>query len=499
LADDIVASAVQSQVVLLFGGRQAGKTTLLQLISRRSLEAAKGASEYAPIVVSVYVDLLGLAYDAGPSEFYRLLLHAAVTSSERYFGACSTTEVGDVTFTHERFAIALRELASATGGRVVKFLFLLDESKRVLGNRFPRGFQDNLFSLLYGGTADLGDHLALVFCGAQELYALFEDETSPIASRAAIRLVTNLQQADVASLLASVLASSTVSDVKRLAEIAFIETGGHAGVSSRLAKYTAEMTMLELASYEECCTRYRDNYVQLFRHWNLRLTPEARVIVETLRTTSTLSLHETATALEEKGFDRFVADRVWEELQFVGVARREGSQLGKTNAAYWRYIAHFVSNERNSVIRDEWSLIEETETALRRLVTTKFSAAWPDQVEANMQKILAADWAKLQELRSRSDRYYPYAKDKVHRDIMECLYLGQIGQLIISSHGWPLFQPLFRDKRHVQDLLASISPVRNDRAHFATVPEKELQRCRIACDDLLVIIERELGTVESIS
>ena len=109
-----------------------------------------------------------------------------------------------------------------------------------------------------------------------------------------------------------------------------------------------------------------------------------------------------------------------------------------------------------------------------------------------MQQILGEDWAKLEAILTRSRKRYPYAKDKRERDILECMYLGQLGNLMLSSRSWTLFQPFFRDKRHLQDMLAAISPVRNDSAHFVTVPDKELQRCRIACDVLLVIIEKAL-------
>jgi hypothetical protein len=54
---------------------------------------------------------------------------------------------------------------------------------------------------------------------------------------------------------------------------------------------------------------------------------------------------------------------------------------------------------------------------------------------------------------------------------------------------------MFRDKRELEDMTNAIMPVRNDRAHFSTVPSKELERCRIACDDLLVISERELDAM----
>src|SRR3546814_11132566 len=95
-----------------------------------------------------------------------------------------------------------------------------------------------------------------------------------------------------------------------------------------------------------------------------------------------------------------------------------------------------------------------------------------------MQEVLKNDWAKLESTKARSDKYYPYANDKSQREIVECMYLGQLVSLILSQRAWPLFQHLFRDKRHLQDMLSAISPVRNDRAHFEAVPAKDLLRCK---------------------
>jgi hypothetical protein len=69
-------------------------------------------------------------------------------------------------------------------------------------------------------------------------------------------------------------------------------------------------------------------------------------------------------------------------------------------------------------------------------------------------------------------------------------YLGQLGDLMISNASWHLFQTLFRDKRELQDMLSDIMPVRNDFAHFRTVPDRELDRCRIRCEDLLAILAK---------
>jgi len=62
---------------------------------------------------------------------------------------------------------------------------------------------------------------------------------------------------------------------------------------------------------------------------------------------------------------------------------------------------------------------------------------------------------------------------------------------------WDMFKGFFRDKRQLEDLLNAIKPVRNDLAHFRAVPAKELDRCRIAADDLVAILEREVESRDS--
>ncbi len=84
----------------------------------------------------------------------------------------------------------------------------------------------------------------------------------------------------------------------------------------------------------------------------------------------------------------------------------------------------------------------------------------------------------------------PRSRESRETPILDCLYLGQLGQLMLSNESWHLFKHLFRDKRELQDLLGAVSPVRNDCAHFRNVPDKELSRCAVACDDILAIVAR---------
>ena len=59
-----------------------------------------------------------------------------------------------------------------------------------------------------------------------------------------------------------------------------------------------------------------------------------------------------------------------------------------------------------------------------------------------------------------------------------------------AGPAWELFRDMFRDKRQLEDLVKAVTPVRNDRAHFRIVPERELDRCRLACEDLTAMVTR---------
>jgi len=75
-------------------------------------------------------------------------------------------------------------------------------------------------------------------------------------------------------------------------------------------------------------------------------------------------------------------------------------------------------------------------------------------------------------------------------DILKFCYFGHLAQLMKSGEGWALFRGSFRDTRQLEDLVASIIPVRNDGAHFRAVPQTELSRCRVAISDFETLLAR---------
>ena len=82
------------------------------------------------------------------------------------------------------------------------------------------------------------------------------------------------------------------------------------------------------------------------------------------------------------------------------------------------------------------------------------------------------------------------------RDKRALTLLGAVGVVILLA--FAIVVPFYnaksgvaselKDKEQLQRLVAAITPVRNDTAHCRPVPAKEFARCRIAIDDLQVLL-----------
>ncbi len=140
--------------------------------------------------------------------------------------------------------------------------------------------------------------------------------------------------------------------------------------------------------------------------------------------------------------------------------------------------------------RRAWQLIEELELKLRKTIRDAYDAKWGSSADGRIGKTLGAELSQVESNRSKHLAAYPLSPADRNADLLDYLYLGQLIRLIQSDDIWAEFKPVFKDKNQLQQALATISRVRNDRAHFRPVPEKELQRCVLACDDLLTMIER---------
>ena len=495
--DDLVRRmldlADERRCVLLFGGRQAGKTTMLRHAQEVTLRRLRGSRGCSDGTLAVYVDLMGLPYDAGPAAFYRQLVdRAGAVCAEVFRGVRSVVaEVGGRVRSIHTTEIFGEELEHSLGAtqRVRRVIFLLDEAGRVLGRRFPRAFQDNLFSMLYVDRSEMAERVALVFSGAQELARFCEDETSPLGSRAEQLNVVNLGFEAFSEFVHDRMPSTD----ERACKYLFEETGGHAGLASRLIERCADRRATGAGAVEEVSRQAADGSRRLFEHWMAHFSEDARVALKRIAAQGVgLGRREVAQLLADGGRDRFGAERTWHELQYVGVCEVDGKGgLRKCNALFWRYYREFEPGDVVGTADENrvWDLIKETEIALRSLVYTKYRQKWPGREAVMMKRVLGKEWEKVEKVREQARGAYPMSPGH-ERALMDCMYLGQLGALVESNQAWEMFRRVFGDKQEFGRRLRDIYPVRNDIAHFAPMPTKELQRCGIACDDIVVMVRQ---------
>lgn len=499
--DGLLDATRKTNAVLLFGGRQSGKTTLLLRLRDKLTCLAGDVSTLGSLEVPVFVDLTRLKYDAEPADFYQTLVCAARTSCAQQIDGFPFENTLGTSAPHtadllDGFIGDLQKISAACGEIEPRFIFLLDEAKRVLGDRFPRGFQDNLFSLLFGEPRAQNFSIAMVFAGAQHLYAFSQDDTSPIGSRAITCHLKNFPETAVEALANQAFPEREYAELVEMAHFVWERSGGQAGLAARLleelARISPNRVTPEVLLAAEA-TVLNDNR-GLLENWSLSLTPHARAVAQSLCKNNQISLTEIATILRDANLEPFLAPRVVEEFQYTGIGDELDGRLVRQNYIFWSYYARLnVDASQSASAQDVWRLIETTELSMRDLIKRRYEAAYPGKVETTMSAILGKHaWDKIQETKAKSKNMYKYSREVVERDTMSCMYFGDLKNLMIHGQGWPHFKHMFRDKRELEDKVNAITPVRNDRAHFSEVPAKELDRCRIACDDLLVIVEREL-------
>ncbi|WP_291910786.1 hypothetical protein [Accumulibacter sp.] len=501
MCDGLLGATRKTNAVLLFGGRQSGKTALLLRLRDRLLRVTGEVATLGALEVPVYVDLTRLNYDARPADLFQTLVRAARTSCAKQIAGfpCENTpnagahRTGDLL---DDFIGDLQNVSAECGEIEPRFVFLLDEAKRVLGDRFPRGFQDNLFSLLFGESGVQNFTVAMVFAGAQHLYAFSLDDTSPIGSRAIPWHIRNLPETAIQALAKQVFPERADTELVELARFIWESSGGQAGLAAKmleeLARISPPQVTAEVLLLAES-TVLHDNR-GLLENWSLALTPRARAVAQDFCENEEMSLVAIAPILRDARLEPLLAPRVVEEFQYMGIADVLNGRLIRRNKFFWNYYERLnVDAAVPSAAHDVWRLIETTELSMRDLIKNRYEAAYGGKAESVMRTVLGDKaWTEIQSKKAGSKRKYKYSPEAVERDTMSCMYFGHLKDLMIHGQGWSHFKHMFRDKRELEDKVSAITPVRNDRAHFSEVPAKELDRCRIACDDLSVIVDREL-------
>ena len=141
--------------------------------------------------------------------------------------------------------------------------------------------------------------------------------------------------------------------------------------------------------------------------------------------------------------------------------------------------------------REIWRSIEHIERQLRKLIRDRYQQQWGARADTTMRSVLGDQaMTTIDKNREKYESQYSSSQKQATDPILDFCYLGQLVQLMVAGPAWQLYRAAFDDKRQLEDFARSIIPVRNDGAHFRSVPSMELQRCRIAVADLVHRLQR---------
>ncbi len=141
--------------------------------------------------------------------------------------------------------------------------------------------------------------------------------------------------------------------------------------------------------------------------------------------------------------------------------------------------------------REVWHSIEQIERQLRKVIRDRYQQQWGSRADNTIRSVLGDQaMATIDKNRDKYEAQYPSSQKPATDPILDFCYLGQLVQLMVAGPAWQLYKAAFEDKRQLEDFARAIIPVRNDGAHFRSVPSMELQRCRIAVSDLAHRLQR---------
>ena len=194
-------------------------------------------------------------------------------------------------------------------------------------------------------------------------------------------------------------------------------------------------------------------------------------------------LHALPSGWEQMEYAQFLNDR----RQLMAAIIRQGYESLLSTADEAADGMDLVATSDEHAV---WRRVEDVELRLRKLVADRYAQKWGAGVTDRIRRMLGDEaWATIEKNREKHQKQYPLSPGAPSVDALAYAYLGQLSQLMLANDAWDMFRAHFKDKRQLEDIVKSITPVRNDRAHFRQVPVRELQRCQIACDDLLALVQ----------
>jgi superfamily II DNA or RNA helicase len=144
-----------------------------------------------------------------------------------------------------------------------------------------------------------------------------------------------------------------------------------------------------------------------------------------------------------------------------------------------------------------WPLIRETELAFRACIREVMARHYGPGAGSRAIRYLGSQEAEriaktISAAKQRyANRYGDGGDLSPSENPLDYVYLAQLVQIVCGE--WALFKPIFGERRFLDERVKDVAGVRNDEAHFRSIPAVEKMRAYVACSDLLTKLKPPVG------
>jgi len=157
----------------------------------------------------------------------------------------------------------------------------------------------------------------------------------------------------------------------------------------------------------------------------------------------------------------------------------------------------FLKQQRQAGLREEvWRVIETVELQLRQFIAgilrQKVGEDW-EQFLSKRHPELYEQWTTIQGRHQRAFKRYG-AVTQPSETILDYSFVGDLGTLVVKD--WEIYRHILdfgrssskENKRYWVEMIETITRVRNALAHHRFVPENELKRVEVFCNDIAAVL-----------
>jgi hypothetical protein len=314
---------------IVVGGRKIGKTSLLNQIEGRIL--AQPACLDGTKLVPTYLTLQGFE-KLEPAGFYSHIVALIVKCVQEQYGVqvdnLSPSNGHDA---YQHFCVQLGDVLDCCAETVgtVRFVILLDEADRLLGQTWTNDVISNLRDLI--NTSHLKDYVILVITGFRELhdFALTEIEGigSPLGSDVRWTCLGVLSKDELQALVSVPIDGKILPDA---IEQVYSASGGHAWVAQYLMHESFRLTSEQITAehIRQASNKFNEE-VRVFDSWYGKFTELDRQVYRTVACTQGPLLVSEVQEKINNGIERGTIKDSLDFLSYAGVvAKNEDAKNG---------------------------------------------------------------------------------------------------------------------------------------------------------------------------